>query len=580
MSELKYDGPIVLVVLDGVGLRTDPKGNAVLAAHTDFLDNAILKYPCAPLKASGEAVGLTKGQMGNSEVGHNTIGAGQIVKQGNAKIDDDFATGAIWKTEAWRGAIDNIKNTGGALHFSGIFSDGGVHSDIKHLIKMVERASSEGIEKVYVHLVLDGRDVSPQSAEIYIRELERCFKNLKRPDYKIACGGGRMVFVADRYEADWDIVKKGYDAMVHGKAEYYFSSARDAMDYFRKEMPEVQDQYIPSFVICEPKEGAEPTPRNRLAPMAKVVLEPDVDKPVGLVKDGDSFIYFDFRADRAIEITQAFTYNEFDHFNRGTENNRRLDVFFAGLTEYNSDTHVPEHQLITPVKFEHTLHEVLGNAGITQLSIAETVKFGHITYYFNGNSYETFPNEEQINIPSDTRPFNERPWMKSAEIADALLDRLEQPNVPKFIRVNFAAGDMVGHFGDLRTTVVAMEAIDIELARIAKKIDELGGMMIITADHGNAEELLDENGEPKTAHSTNLVPCIFYDNTDNRKKYKLCNVASTTKTSSQGNIPVRISKESSLGLSNIAATITDLLRIEPHPSWEGSLIKVQKNIKL
>ena len=533
MSKLNYGGPVVLAVLDGVGLSKRVEGNAVLAAHTEFLNNAIRTQKTMALQASGEAVGILPGQMGNSEVGHNALGSRQIIKQGIAKIEDEFNSGKIWESTAWTGAIANVKAQNSTLHFSGIFSDGGVHSDINHLFKMLQHASDEGVKRVRIHLVLDGRDVHPQSAEKYIKNLEDFLKTLTDDygnprDYKIAGGGGRMIYVADRYETDWSVVERGWNAMVYGKAEYYFDSAIEAISLLREKNPELQDQYCPPFVITE----------NNI--------------PVGLVNDGDSFIYYDFRADRAIEIAQAFTYEMFDGFNRGTENNRRLDVFFAGMTEYNSDTHVPQYRLVEPVQIQDSLHEFLGKSNVSQLAVAETAKFGHITYYFNGNSYEKYDDEEQVCIESDTCPYNERPWMKSAETTDALLEKIEDY---KFIRINYAGGDMVGHFGDMEATITALEAIDLQLARIAKRVDELGGMMVIAADHGNAEELLDENGKIKTSHTTNLVPCVFYDNTENRDKYELNRIADA-------------------GLSNIAPTLANLLGLTELPkTWRSSLIK-------
>ncbi len=528
MNELNYGGPVVLVVMDGVGLSRNIEGNAVLQAHTEFLDEAVRTQKTMGLLASGEAVGILDGQMGNSEVGHNALGAGQIIKQGIAKIEDEFNTGKIFESSAWRGAIDFAKQNNGTLHFSGIFSDGGVHSDINHLFKMLSQAKTEGLKKVRVHLVFDGRDVPPKSADKYIQMLEDFLRDLGEENYLIAGGGGRMIYVADRYETDWNIVKRGWDAIVHGKADNYFNSAMEAVNSLRTQDPNVIDQYLPPFVII--KDG----------------------EPVGRVQDGDSFIYYDFRADRAIEIAEAFTYDVFNGFDRGTENNHRMNIFFAGMTEYNSDTHVPEHQLVEPIKIENSLHEFLGKNGVSQLAVAETAKFGHITYYFNGNAYDKFDNEKQIEVESDTRPYNERPWMKAAETTDALLDNIENY---KFIRINYAGGDMVGHIGELESTITAIEAIDIQLARIAKKLDELGGMMIITADHGNAEELLDEKGEPKTAHTTNLVPCIFYDNTENKDKYELNRIKDA-------------------GLTNIAPTIANLLGFKDLPeTWRDSLIK-------
>lgn len=549
MDNLHYDGPILLVILDGVGLRQDRYGNAVLQAHTEFIDQLFEKYPWVSLEASGEAVGILKGQMGNSEVGHNALGAGQIIKQGIAKIEDDFQTGAIWQSAAWRGAIANVKEHSSTLHFSGIFSDGGVHSSLSQLFKMLEQAQKEGIERVRIHLVLDGRDVPPQSADQYIKILEDKIQYLKTIsdfplDYRIASGGGRMVFIADRYESDWSIVKKGWDALVYGKADHYFANATQAITEMRAKEPSLQDQYFPSFVIVEQDSDHLPDP----------------SQPVGLVKDGDSFIYYDFRADRALEITKAFTEQNFHGFDRGTENNSPLNVYFAGMTEYDADQHIPAHCLVAPIKITNTLHEILSRNNISQLAVAETVKFGHITYYFNGNSYEPAKKEEFLEIKSDTRPFDERPWMKAAEITDAVLEKISEtdPNgKPKyqFVRINYAGGDMVGHFGELEPTIVAMEAIDLQLARLAKVVDQLGGMMIITADHGNAEEVYDPNTrQPKTSHTTNPVPCWFYDNTQNKSLYQINQIEYS-------------------GLSNVAPTIAKLFNIHDLPSsWRKPLV--------
>lgn len=529
MAKLNYDGPIVLAVLDGVGLRTSRAGNAVRQAKTEFLDKCLTEYLNIPLRASGEAVGIPRGVMGNSEVGHNALGSGQIIKQGIAKVEDYFVSGKIFLSEGWKKAIERTKK-GGTLHFSGIFSDGGVHSDIKHLKKLIEEADKEGVQKIRVHCVFDGRDVAPQSEPKYIEEIEEFFAKFRGRDYKIASGGGRMVFVADRYMADWGIVKKGWDAMVRGKAEGYYRDAKTAVKEARKKSPKIQDQYLPSFVIVDEK-----------------------NKPVGKIEEGDAIIYTDFRADRAIEIAMAFTYEDFPYFQRGTAGNRRPDILFVGMTEYNSDTHVPQYQLVPPVEISQTLNQVVAKAGMTQLAVAETVKFGHITYYYNGNSYKKAKGEKQIEIPSDTRPFNEIPWMKSAETADVVVENLEKY---KFVRLNFPGGDMVGHFGEIEPTIVSMEAIDLALSRIAKEVDRLGGMMIVTADHGNAEELLDSEGKPKTSHTTNLVPCIFYDNTKNKNKYKS-------------------NKLPDAGISNMAATVAKLLGIDDREIpgvWRESLI--------
>ena len=527
--KLNYSGPVVLAILDGVGLRRDVKGNAVKLAHTEFLNSIVSGYHALALQASGEYVGIMPGTMGNSEVGHNAIGSGQIFPKGVARINAAFDDGSLWSSEAWQGAIARAKN-GHTLHFSGIFSNGNVHSSILHLEHMIAKAHEEGVQRIRLHLVLDGRDVPPQSANQFITEIEAFINAFPdHPDYRIASGGGRMIFVADRYENDWNVVKAGWDAIVHGYAEYHFTSAIEAIGTFRAQDPKLQDQYVPPFVIVEN------------------------NQPVGKVENGDSFIYFDFRADRAIEIAMAFTYNDFPYFDRGDY--RPSDVFFAGMTEYNSDTHVPEHRLVEAKEITNTLNHFIGENGMNQLAISETVKFGHITYYFNGNSYECAPGEDHIEVDSDTLPFDTRPWMKAAEITDEAIKHLNEYD---FVRINYAGGDMVGHFAELEPTITALEAIDIQLSRLAREVDRLGGVLIVTADHGNAEELVDASGQPKTSHTTNLVPFIIYDNTENRDKY-------------------RIVHPEGAGLANIASTIALLLGLENYPEeWYVPLIEVKK----
>lgn len=523
--KLNYNGPVVLAILDGVGLRREANGNAVKQAHTEFLNAAVTNYPTLALKASGTAVGVLDDDIGNSEVGHITLGSGQIIKQGIAHIEDAFIGGSIWNSPAWVEISEKLnKNPDNTLHFAGIFSDGKVHSSIDHLKHMIIKAHEQGIAHIRIHAVLDGRDVPPQSADRYISEIENFINTFPdHPDYRIASGGGRMVFVADRYENDWGVVKAGWDAIVHGDAPYMFSSAIEAISTFRDGDPALQDQYIPPFVVAEN------------------------NQPVGKVEDGDCFIYFDFRADRAIEIAQAFTYNDFPFFDRGA----RPDVYFAGMTEYNSDTHVPEHRLVEPIKIENTLQEFISKRDLSQLAVAETVKFGHITYYFNGCSYEKPKSAEYIDIPSDIVPFDTRPWMKSAETADAIIENLESYD---FVRLNFAGGDMVGHFAELEPTMTALEAIDIGLARIAREVDRLGGVLIITADHGNAEELIDAEGRPKTSHTKNPAPFIIYDNTENRSAY-------------------RVKHFEDAGLANVASTIALFLGENDFPtSWHEPLI--------
>lgn len=528
MGKLHYAGPVVLAILDGVGLAEDKPGNAVSRARTPWLGQVALSYPHLPLLASGEAVGLLPNQMGNSEVGHNTMGAGQVVKQGIARVNAAFSTGEVYETESWKEAVRRALN-GGTLHFSGIFSDGGVHSDIYYLEQMIGRAYAEGVRKVRVHAVFDGRDVGPHTAPEYVKRFEAFVKKYPELDARIASGGGRMVYVADRYENDWTVVARGWDAIVNGEADYYFRSAEEAIDTLRRIEANVQDQYLPAFVVV----GED-------------------NKPVGRVQAGDAMIYIDFRADRAIEIAQAFTYWDFPYFNRGAY--KPTDVYFVGMTEYNTDTHVPEHRLIEPVRFEMLLNQFLGSRGVSQLACSETVKFGHVTYYFNGNSYEKAPLEEFAEVESCPEPFEERPWMRSAEIVDRVIPELEKYD---FVRINFPGGDMVGHTANFDATVVAMEAIDLELKRLAKEVDRLGGALIVVADHGNAEELLDAAGQPKTSHTTNRVPCIIYDNTENRQRYELKRMPNP-------------------GLCNLAATLALMLSQNDYPkAWAEPLIVVK-----
>lgn len=588
--KLHYDGPVVLVVMDGVGLGLRRSGNAVRQAHTEFLDAAMMKYLNIPLAASGEAVGIMPGQMGNSEVGHNAIGSGQIIRQGISQIEVAFATGDIWESKAWRGAIKFLKagndatstssnktwaasavkfwqsqakispNALPTLHFCGIFSDGGVHSDIKHLEQMIARAYEEGIRRMRIHAIFDGRDVAPQSEPKYIERLEKFCQKFPDADIRIASGGGRMVMTADRYENDWNMVKLGYDAMVYGKAPRQFSSATEAIKTLRAEQPGIQDQHLPAFVIVDNVVGRSPLASRAIKAKSSSAEVAGRVKPIGRIMNGDAVIYYDFRADRAVEIAEAFTAARFDKFDRtggsktvkDPDNNLGPYIYFAGLAEYDADRHIPKHVLVPPVTIDTPLNTFLGQQDINQLAISETVKFGHITYYFNGNSYRKAPGEKHIEIPSDSQPFNTRPWMKSAEITDVALENLDKH---KFVRINFPGGDMVGHFAELEPTIVALEAIDIQLARLAKRVDALGGVMVITADHGNAEELLDRGGTAKTAHTTNPVPCIFYDNTKNAKLY-------------------HAAKLKDPGLANIAATIATLLgQANNYPaSWQKPLI--------
>ena len=521
MSNFDYKGPVVLVVMDGVGLAEDNPYNAVTQAHLETLHDLMQKYPMAQLGAAGRYVGIPDGDMGNSEVGHNAMGAGEIVLQRSAAVEQAMDGGA-YETQTWLDIKNRLAGTDKTLHFMGIFSDGNVHSNIVHLEKMMAQAQKDGIEHIRVHILLDGRDVPPQSEPKYIQRLENFVHELGDPDYKIASGGGRMVITADRYESNWKMVEDGWNTSVHGIGRQ-FANATEAVETYRSENPGLQDQYMPAFVIAENGE------------------------PIGKIKDGDACIYIDFRADRALEMAMAFTYDDFPHFDRG----QRPDVYFAGMAVYNEDLHVPEHVLVESPSFEKPLAFQLAEQSVKQYAISETVKFGHITYYFNGNSHQIPEGEDEEEVPSYVEPYNTRPWMKAAEITDKLVAAIESEKY-QFLRINYPGGDMVGHFGEVEPTITAMEAIDISLKRIIEAVNKLGGITIITADHGNAEELM-EDDKPKTSHTTNKVPCIFVDDTENSQRYKLA--------------------EGDFGLANIASTIAMLLDKEPASNWLPSIIE-------
>ncbi|MBQ5966261.1 MAG: 2,3-bisphosphoglycerate-independent phosphoglycerate mutase [Clostridiales bacterium] len=538
-----YKGPIVLIIMDGVGIKEIETGNAVTGAKKPILDNCMKNYPMQKLKAHGTAVGLpSDGDMGNSEVGHNAIGAGQVYSQGAKLVSESLASKSMYQSEVWQSLVADAKK-GGTMHFIGLLSDGNVHSHIDHLLAMLDEAKEEGVEKVRIHILLDGRDVGETSALQYVDQLEAKLSELSDAthDYRIASGGGRMVITMDRYGANWGMVEAGWKTHVLGEGRQ-FATAKEAIETFRSEIPNVIDQDLPAFVIAE--NGA----------------------PVGTIEDGDSVILYNFRGDRAQELTVAFESGaDFDKFDRV----RVPNVNYAGMLEYDGDLHIPKKFLVSPPVIRNTLGELLANKGIAQLAISETQKYGHVTYFFNGNRSSKFNDdlEEYIEIPSDIVPFEQRPWMKSAEITDKLVELISENKYP-FMRVNFPNGDMVGHTGVFESAVIGVESVDIALKRILPAIDAVGGMAIITADHGNAEEMyeLAKDGSPKadkdgrikakTSHTLNPVPCIFYDNTENKDKYEVVD-------------------SDSYGLANIAATIADLLGVEKPECWESSMIKMK-----
>ncbi len=537
-------GPLLTIVMDGVGLAKDNGANAVAAAHTPTLDMLMAKYPTLSIKAHGTAVGLPgDDDMGNSEVGHNALGSGQVFAQGAKLVSQSIESGKIFTSETWNTLIGGVKANNSTLHFLGLFSDGNVHSHIDHLKALIVKAKEEGVKRVRVHILLDGRDVGETSALDYVLPFEEFIGGLASSDFDIAIasGGGRMQVTMDRYEANWGMVELGWKTHVLGEGRY-FASAEEAITTYRNET-KVIDQDLPPFVIA--KDG----------------------KPVGTINDGDSVIFFNFRGDRSIEISKAFESGaDFDKFDR----KRVPAVLYAGMLEYDGDLHIPSRYLVSPPEITNTMTEYLVGAGINELAISETQKYGHVTYFWNGNKSGKFSEEPEtyIEIPSDVVPFEQRPWMKCAEITDKLIECLESGKY-KYLRVNFPNGDMVGHTGSFLATECSMEALDLQLARLLKVVDKLEGAALITADHGNADEMYeidkktgapkagkDDSFKAKTSHTLNPVPFIIYDNFT-ADKY-------TVKAD-----------EGKFGLSNVAATTVNMLGFEAPEIWDESMIEVK-----
>ena len=537
-------GPLLTIVMDGVGIAPANAANAVAAAHTPTLDALMANYPTLKIRAHGTAVGLpSDDDMGNSEVGHNALGSGQVFAQGAKLVSQSIETGKIFASDAWGALIGGVKANASTLHFLGLFSDGNVHSHIDHLKALIEGAKREGVGRVRVHILLDGRDVGETSALDYILPFEDYLASLRSDafDIAIASGGGRMQITMDRYEANWGMVEKGWKTHVLGEGRA-FASAAEAVETYRKEL-KVIDQDLPPFVI--EKDGG----------------------PVGTVEDGDSVIFFNFRGDRSIEISKAFEGGaDFAMFDR----KRVPSVLYAGMLEYDGDLHIPSRFLVNPPEITNTMSEYLVDSGVNSLAISETQKYGHVTYFWNGNKSGKFSEtlETYIEIPSDVVPFEQRPWMKCAEITDKLIEALESGEY-KYLRVNFPNGDMVGHTGSFLATECSMEALDLQLARILKVVDKLEGVALITADHGNADEMYEldkKSGEPKknkdgslkakTSHTLNPVPFIIYDNYY-KDSYK-----------------VKLGRED-FGLSAVAATTVNLLGYEAPAIWDESMVELK-----
>ena len=542
LAKGKPDGPVVLVIMDGVGIGKGDAGDMVAKASTPTLDWLKDNALYTTLKAHGRAVGMpSDADMGNSEVGHNAIGSGRVFDQGALLVKNAVASGAIYEGALWKKLTGSLSDDN-ALHFIGLLSDGNVHSHIDIVMSMISQAHKQGVKKVRVHTLLDGRDVGPQSALDYIETLEAHLAKINESgdfDYCIASGGGRLYITMDRYNADWPMIERGWNTHVKGEGRQ-FASATEAVTTLREENPGVIDQDLTEFVVAA--DG----------------------QPVGKIVDGDSVILFNFRGDRAIEISRAFDDADLTEFDRGPI----PDIEFAGIMQYEAEMQIPKQYLVSPPEIDSVMGEYLANSGVTQLAISETQKYGHVTYFFNGNRSGKFDEakETYVEITSDLLPFEQRPWMKGGEITDVMLDSIENGK-HDFIRANFPQGDMVGHTGNLLAVEMSVETVDLCLARLLEAVKAAGGIMIVTADHGNADEMIelkksgeaktDKNGNPqmKTSHTLNPVPCYIYD--------------------ASGKSGLKLAAKDELGISSLAATSMVCLGFEPPADYDPSIVEVE-----
>ena len=525
-------GPLLLLIMDGVGIGPAQDNNAVYMAKTPFLDAAQASVLYRTLRAHGKAVGMPSDEdMGNSEVGHNALGAGRVFDQGASLVKAAIASGALFRGPVWLDLMDHVTGTDRVLHFIGLLSDGNVHAHIDHLIAMLHEAATAGVRKARVHVLLDGRDVDEKSALRYIARLEQTLANLNAEhtlDFAIASGGGRMVTTMDRYNADWTIVERGWKAHVLGSAPG-FASATAAVETMYAEDPKATDQYLPAFVI--EKNG----------------------RPIGEIHDGDSVILTNFRGDRAIELTMAFEQAQFTHFDRV----RVPRVHFAGMMQYDGDLKLPTKFLVDPPAIAHPIGEYFCERGLHSFAISETQKYGHVTYFWNGNrsGYIDPALEAYVEIESDRIPFDQAPAMKAYEITEQTIALLRSGRF-RFGRVNFPNGDMVGHTGVMAATVTACEVTDECVAKLVKTVNELGGITVVLADHGNADEMFTmKNGvkTPKTSHTLAPVPFAICD-AQYQGEYQL-----------RQDLP-------QAGLANVAATLCTLLGLPVPDGYESSLI--------
>lgn len=487
--------PALLIIMDGWGIGSGGDEDAIARAHTPVFDHLMRAYPNTRLMTHGPYVGLPSGKdLGGSEVGHLTMGAGMILDQGPTRINKAIDDGSFYASDALCRVVQRGVE-GGCIHLLGLLSDGNIHSHIEHFLALIKHAFEAGVQRLRVHAMLDGRDVGIQSAQTYVALLEDLFARINARgsfDYGFASGGGRERIIMDR-DNDWAKVGAGWKLMVDGVGEKRFTSMQAAIDSFRAATPDIVDQDIPGFVIVD-----------------------EADQAVGPVRDGDAVVMVNFRADRAIEITEAFELDDFSGFDRGGMNGRGPDVLYAGMMVYDEDRNLPALQLMGPTRVANPLGRRLLSMGIRQFRLTETQKYPHVTFFFNGGYREPLDRsmEDYILIPSDRGvSFADAPQMKAHEIADKAIELIGSGGYG-FGLINFANADMVGHCGHISPVVEAIEAVDTAVGRIVDALQAAGGSALITADHGNAEEMRVANrhgDEPSTRHSLNPVPCILFD---------------------------------------------------------------------
>ncbi len=501
----------VLMIMDGVGINEEEKGNAFKLASTPNLDKYFEKYPNTHIKTSGMAVGLPEGQMGNSEVGHTNIGAGRIVYQELTRITKDINEGAFFNNKEFLNAINHVKENGSDLHIMGLVSDGGVHSHIDHLYALLELAKRNDVQNVYIHAILDGRDTPPTSAIEYIKALENKLKEI---------GIGKIATLAGRYytmdrDKRWERISLAYDALVNGKGNS-FKTVQKAIEtsYEAQEF----DEFVKPIVIVDEEQN-----------------------PIAKIKDNDSVIFYNFRPDRARQITRAITEKDFNEF----EVNNIQNLYFVTMTQYDY-TLENVHIAYMPQVLVNTFGEYISKLGYTQLRIAETEKYAHVTFFFNGGREETYEGESRILIPSPkVATYDLQPEMSANEVTDKVIESINSESFDVIV-INFANGDMVGHTGNLEKAIVAVETVDNCVGKIVTKLEEIGGEALITADHGNCECMIDlKTGEPVTSHTTFDVPFIVVsDRVKEVKSGSLCDIAPTLLTLMGEKIPEEMTGES------------------------------------